>query len=92
MVFDAHHHVIREKLDTYEHDSVRFFTEQAKATWPDPAWQVVHISNGHASFADPKHSELITVIPSAFHDVPWIEVEAKSKELAIRGMRRGFAR
>jgi UV DNA damage endonuclease len=83
MVFDAHHHAVREKLDSYEHPSVRRFTGLARGTWPDASWQVVHVSNGAASFADPRHSDLIARFPSAFRRVPWVEVEAKSKELAI---------
>jgi UV DNA damage endonuclease len=88
MVFDAHHHVVREKLDTYEHPSVAQFRELAKETWPDPAWQMVHVSNGAKSFADPRHSDLITLFPTAFNGVPWVEVEAKKKELAIEGLQR----
>lgn len=88
MVFDAHHHAVREELDAYEHDSVRAFTGLARSTWPDPAWQLVHISNGLASFADPRHSDMLTAFPSAFLDVPWVEVEAKGKELAIAQLRR----
>ena len=88
MVFDAHHHAVREKLDSYEHESVRHFTEQARSTWPDPAWQLVHISNGLESFGDPRHSDMLTVFPTAFLDVPWVEVEAKAKERAIDQLRR----
>ena len=91
MVFDAHHHVCRERLDTYEHPSVRHYTEQARLTWPDPAWQMVHLSNGLAAFADPRHSDLITTMPTAFADVPWIEVEAKAKEQAIDRLRGQIA-
>jgi UV DNA damage endonuclease len=87
MVFDAHHHAVREKLDSYEHESVRRYTEAARETWPDPAWQIVHISNGSASFGDEKHSELVADFPSAFRAVPWVEVEAKAKELAIDSLR-----
>ena len=88
MVFDAHHHAVNSKLDSYEHDSVRRLTEQAAATWPDPAWQLVHISNGLESFADPRHSDTLTTFPTAFLAVPWVEVEAKAKELAIGLLRR----
>ena len=89
MVFDAHHHVIREKLDRYEHPSVREMTLAARETWsPHPDWQLVHISNGDASFADPRHSEKISRFPSAFLDVPWVEVEAKAKEDAIGPLRK----
>ena len=89
MVFDAHHHVIREKLDRYEHPSIRGMTLAARETWrPHPEWQLVHISNGDAAFADPRHSQKITRFPTAFVDVPWVEVEAKGKEDAILPLRR----
>jgi UV DNA damage endonuclease len=87
MVFDAHHHVVREKLDRYDHPSVRHYVEASRDTWPDPAWHLVHISNGSAKFADPKHSELIVDFPPAYLDVPWVEVEAKAKEEAINSLR-----
>ena len=89
MVFDAHHHVIRENLESYEHPSVRKFTLAARKTWrPHPEWQIVHISNGATCFSDCKHSEGIDVFPPAFLDVPWVEVEAKAKENAIDPLRR----
>jgi UV DNA damage endonuclease len=89
MVFDAHHHIVREKLDSYEHPSVRAMTLAAGATWvPHPEWQIVHISNGLEKFGDPRHSDLIAAFPTAFLDVPWVEVEAKGKENAITPLRR----
>lgn len=90
MVFDAHHHVVHEGLDSYEHPSIAAMTEAARATWPDPAWQIVHISNGRDAFGDAKHADYITVMPSAFRAVPWMEVEAKQKELAIARLRKGW--
>ncbi|MEP0858522.1 hypothetical protein NDI34_21225 [Trichocoleus sp. DQ-U1] len=87
IVFDAHHHVIHEKLDSYEHPSVGEILAQARTTWPVPEWQLVHISNGRESFNDPHHSDLITVMPSAYRNAPWIEVEAKLKEEAIEKLR-----
>lgn len=88
MVFDAHHHVVHEKLDSYEDPSVAAMTRAAGETWPDPSWQVVHISNGRDSFRDARHADYVDVVPSAFRLVPWIEVEAKQKELAIARLRR----
>ncbi|HEX5707298.1 MAG TPA: hypothetical protein VFX96_08380, partial [Pyrinomonadaceae bacterium] len=64
MVFDAHHHVVREKLDSYEHPSVAEALAAARSTWPRPEWQLVHISNGRESFNDRHHSDLITDMPS----------------------------
>jgi len=92
MVFDAHHHVVHERLSTYEHPSVASYLEAAGKTWPDPAWQLVHISNGRESFLDPTHSDLIRVMPSAYRHAPYIEVEAKGKELAIQLLQRTWAR
>ncbi|MEB3336054.1 MAG: UV DNA damage repair endonuclease UvsE [Leptolyngbyaceae bacterium] len=88
MVFDNHHHAIHEHLDTYEHPSVAEMLAAARTTWPIAEWQLVHISNGHESFNDPRHSDLITVMPSAYRDAPWIEVEAKLKEQAIAKLRQ----
>jgi UV DNA damage endonuclease len=87
MTFDAHHHVVKEKLDSYEHPSVGEMTRAARDTWPDPSWQVVHLSNGKAAFGDRNHSDFITAIPTAYADVPWVEVEARGKELAIDRLR-----
>lgn len=87
MVFDAHHHVCRERLESYEDPSVAHFLAAARATWPDPAWQLTHISNGRTSFNDRHHSDLITEMPAAYRAAPWIEVEAKHKELAIEKLR-----
>jgi UV DNA damage endonuclease len=83
MVFDAHHHVVHEGLESYDHPSVAEMVEAARETWPNPAWQLVHISNGRTSFCDRHHSDLIEQMPAAYRSVPWIEVEAKHKELAI---------
>jgi UV DNA damage endonuclease len=88
MVFDAHHHVIKEHVDSYEDPSVAQMVAAARTTWKNPQWQVVHISNGSESFADPKHSDLISAMPSAYQTVPWIEVEAKQKERAIAKLRQ----
>lgn len=83
MVFDAHHHVIHEQLDSYEDTSVAEMLAAAQLTWPDPAEQLVHISNGREAFRDPRHSDYITTMPSSYRQAPWIEVEAKLKEEAI---------
>lgn len=88
MLFDAHHHVIHEQVDTYEDPSVAEMLKAAQSTWAVPEWQTVHISNGAESFADQRHSDYITVMPSSFRAAPWIEVEAKQKELAIEKLQR----
>jgi UV DNA damage endonuclease len=87
MVFDAHHHVIHEGLDSYDHPSVAQMLAAALTTWPKREWQLVHISNGREAFNDRNHSDLITVMPSSYCNVPWIEVEAKLKEEAIAKLR-----
>jgi UV DNA damage endonuclease len=88
MVFDAHHHVIHEKLDSYEHPSVAEMVQAAATTWHPPEWQLVHISNGSEAFNDRHHSDLITVMPSSYSNAPWIEIEAKLKEDAINKLRQ----
>ncbi|ACK72494.1 UV-endonuclease UvdE [Gloeothece citriformis PCC 7424] len=90
MVFDAHHHIIHEHLDTYEDPSVAQMLALSRTTWKNPQWQLVHISNGEQFFNDPRHSDFITVMPSSYRDAPWIEVEAKQKELAIAKLRQDW--
>jgi UV DNA damage endonuclease len=86
-VFDAHHHVCHEKLVSYDHESVAEMFWAARETWKNPEWQLVHISNGRETFAERSHSDLIDVMPDVFRHAPWIEVEAKHKELAINKLR-----
>ncbi len=83
MVFDAHHHVCREKLDSYNNKSVEDAFWAARATWKNPENQLVHISNGREHFQDRAHHDLIFEMPDVFRLASWIEVEAKHKELAI---------
>lgn len=87
MVFDAHHHVVHENLASYEEPSIAKMLRAARETWEVPEWQLVHISNGREFFNDRQHSNLIAVMPSAYRDAPWIEVEAKHKELAIEKLK-----
>lgn len=88
MVFDAHHHLIHERLENYDDPGVAKMVRAAQSTWSDPTRQLVHISNGRTSLHDPHHSDLISMMPSSFQDVSWIEVEAKHKELAIAKLRQ----
>lgn len=90
MVFDAHHHLVHEQLASYDDASVEQALALARDTWPDPAWQLVHISNGRDSLHDPRHSDLIWNMPQSFQFAPWIEVEAKQKELAIEQLKRDW--
>ena len=87
MIFDAHHHVVHDKLDSFEHPSIAEVFWAARETWADPANQMVHISNGRAHFNDRAHSDLIHTMPEVFRHAPWIEVEAKHKEIAIAKLR-----
>ncbi len=87
MVFDAHHHLIKEKLDSYEHPGIARFTRLARTTWSRPQWQIVHLSNGLDGLRDRQHSEFIRHIPTAYRRAPWIEVEARAKDLAIERLR-----
>jgi UV DNA damage endonuclease len=87
MIFDAHHHIVHEKLDSYDDPSVAEMLAKARATWAEPAHQVVHISNGREGFNDRQHSDLIATMPAAYAEAPWIEIEAKLKEEAIAGLR-----
>jgi UV DNA damage endonuclease len=87
MVFDAHHHIVSEKLSSYDDPSVAAMLAKARDTWPDPALQLVHISNGREGFNDRQHADLISTMPAAYAQAPWIEIEAKNKEEAIAGLR-----
>lgn len=87
MVFDAHHHVCREKLDSYNDASVTEMFWAAQETWEKPENQMVHISNGRDHFQDRAHHDLIFDMPEVFRFAPWIEVEAKHKETAIEKLR-----
>lgn len=88
-VFDAHHHVVREGLESQEDPSIRAWVLRARWTWHPPEWQVVHLSNGLEGPQDRRHSYLIAHLPSAYADVPWIEVEAKGKEEALAALMEG---
>src|SRR5207237_7164758 len=50
MVFDVHHHVCHDRLDSYEDPSIAFMLEAARQTWPVPEWQMVHLSHGKECF------------------------------------------
>ena len=87
MVFDAHHHIVHEKLDSYDDPSVAHMLEKARETWAVPGHQLVHISTGRAGFNDRQQADLIDTMPASYAGAPWIEIEAKSKEEAIQGLR-----
>jgi UV DNA damage endonuclease len=86
MIFDAHHHIVHEKLSSYDDPSVAEMLARARDTWAEPAHQVVHISNGREDFNDRQHADLIATMPASYAGAPWIEIEAKLKEEAIAGL------
>lgn len=88
MTFDAHHHLVKKKLASYEDPSIGELLEAASKTWNPPQWQVTHISNGRDSLHDNKHHDLLQTMPSAYRQAPWIEVEAKGKEIAIEHLQK----
>ncbi|HEX8289908.1 MAG TPA: UV DNA damage repair endonuclease UvsE [Pyrinomonadaceae bacterium] len=83
MVFDAHHHICHENLEDYNNESIEKAFWAARETWANPENQMVHISNGRERFGDRAHHDLIVTMPEVFRFAPWIEVEAKHKEIAI---------
>jgi UV DNA damage endonuclease len=91
MIFDAHHHIVSENLASYDDPSVAEMLALARATWTVPEHQLVHISNGRAGFNDRQHADLISVMPAAYAEAPWIEIEAKLKEQAIAGLKEWVA-
>jgi UV DNA damage endonuclease len=93
MVFDIHHHLVKEDLPDYEHPGIALLLKAARGTWPVANWQIIHIihiSNGEKSLHDTRHSEVIDVMPRAALQSEWIEVEAKGKELAIERLRARY--
>ena len=87
MVFDAHHNIVHEGLSSYDDPSVAEMLDKARATWADPAQQLVHISNGRTSFNDRQHADLIDVMRACYAHAPYIEIEAKAKDEAIQRLR-----
>ena len=92
MVFDAHHHLIHEGLESLHHPNVAEFTSFARQTWQPQEWQIVHLSNGRETPKDQKHSDTIHTIPESYLDVSWIEIEAKAKEVAISNLKNLWKR
>lgn len=87
MVLDAHHDVCNQKMDSYDDPRIVEMVCKARETWPKPEWQLVHLSNGKEFFNDRRHSDMISVVPNSYFEVPWVEVEAKAKEEAIAQIR-----
>ncbi|WP_229684860.1 UV DNA damage repair endonuclease UvsE [Deinococcus roseus] len=87
MVFDSHHHVVKEKLPSLSDPSIEQWVKLARETWSEPSWQLVHLSSGREGLHDSRHHDLILDFPEALWDAPWIEVEAKGKETALRNLK-----
>ena len=91
MVFDAHHHTVKEKLPSLQDPSIQFWLEKARGTWENPDWQLVHLSSGREGIHDSRHHDLILDFPEALWQAPWIEVEAKGKETAIQQLKASLS-
>lgn len=91
ILFDAHHHLCYEKLGSYDAVSVRKNMELCRETWSNEQdYFTTHISNGTNGLWDHRHSNYIEYFPLALHDVPYVEVEARAKELAIFKLKRQY--
>lgn len=90
MIFDCHRHAIKEQLGGYEHPSIAQIVQAARKTWPNPRWQFVRLANGQRGANDSQLSQFIEHVPSAYAAVPWIEVEAESREQAIHRLREDW--
>ncbi len=86
MVFDAHHHIVHQKLTRLDDPQIEAAVQIARATWTLSEWQLVHLSSGKTGLHDAKHHELILEFPEAFRSVGFVEVEAKTKEFAIQDL------
>jgi UV DNA damage endonuclease len=83
MLYDYHHELVAHQLDGYDHPDHLFWVKAAAQTWTTPDWQVCHLSNGAAGLHDRKHSDFISSRPTDLSQTPWLEIEAKGKEVAI---------
>jgi UV DNA damage repair endonuclease len=86
VVFDAHHETVRARCAPDAPDLHRH-AELALRTWPDPTWALGHLSNGIDGPHDRRHSDLITRVHPSLSLLPWLDVEAKGKQDAIRHLR-----
>jgi UV DNA damage endonuclease len=84
ILFDFHHSLVNNKLCSYNHRIIKQEFELAKSTWGNSTDVTTHISNGTTGLLDSRHSDYITNFPEVMLDAPWVEVEARSKELALR--------
>jgi UV DNA damage endonuclease len=83
MLFDYHHEFVNHQLDTYDNPTLEYFRAAAATTWVHPEYAVCHLSNGRAHLHDKAHSDLITRVPANINRCNWLEIEAKSKEIAL---------
>jgi UV DNA damage endonuclease len=83
ILFDFHHSIINNKLCSYDHKKITEEYQVAASTWSQHSNVTTHISNGAADLLDSKHSDYIVRYPELLLTVPWVEVEARKKELAL---------
>lgn len=83
ILFDFHHEAVHHKYDTYDVDDIHIACALALETWADPTIMLTHLSNGIDGIHDRRHSDLIYDFPKLTRTVPYCEIEAKGKELAI---------
>lgn len=83
VLFDFHHHLVMNKLKNYSSGYMEVAYEKAVNTWTDKSLVTTHISNGTTTLHDRRHSDYIELFPEFIKEVPWVEVEARAKNLAI---------
>jgi len=87
VLFDFHHHLVMNKLKSYSSGYMEVAYEKAVNTWDNKALVTTHISNGTNNLHDRRHSDFIELFPEFLSEVPFCEVEARSKNLAIIKLR-----
>lgn len=91
ILFDFHHSLINNRLSSYDHKKISEEYHLSKQTWnSEESYCTTHISNGSGGFLDCKHSDFIDRYPELLLNgdvVPYVEVEARGKELAIFALR-----
>jgi UV DNA damage endonuclease len=84
VLFDFHHHLCMNKLSNYSNGYMEVAYEKAVNTWEDSSLVTTHISNGTTGLHDRRHSDYINLFPDFLNEVPYVEVEARSKNLALK--------
>jgi len=86
ILFDFHHEAVHHRYHSYGVDGIHTAYRRALETWEEPTINLTHLSNGIDGIHDRRHSKLITDFPELAKTVPYCEIEAKGKELAIFGL------